>query len=128
MNDKLIIKGIPVSQIIMDLITGERGAKSLDDEQLLLAKAFERPEDLPFLIQEIYQLKNHAKAQDFRFALVRIQIFCDMNMHKDLDHFQRWLYVAQTMENILFGEKMIEGIDLDDDDDEDAPPKKKGKK
>lgn len=128
MNDKVNIKGVMVSQTILDLISGQKNSKTLEDEFLLLAKAFERPEELPYLIQDIYQLKNHARAQDIRFALVRIQIFCDMNMHTDLDHFQRWLYVSQTIENILFGEKMIEGVDLEDDDDEDAPPKKKSKK
>jgi len=128
MNDKVNIKGVLVSQTILDLLTGQKNAKTLDDDHILLARAFEGPEDLPFLIQEIYELKNHEQAPDIRFALVRIQIFCDMNMHKDLDHFQRWLYISQTIENILFGERMIEGIDLEDDDDEDAPPKKKGKK
>ena len=113
MNDKVNIKGVLVSQTILDLLNGQKASKTLDDEFLSLARAFDRPDDLPFLIQDIYQLKSNKRAQDIRFALVRIQIFCDMNMHKDLDNFQRWAYVSQTIENILFGERMIEGIDLD---------------
>jgi hypothetical protein len=133
MNDKVKIKGEMISQYIIDLLNGERGKKTIDNKFFIVAKAMQRPLDLPFLIEDIYALKNYKYADDLRFALVRVQIYCDMHMNKDMEHYQRLNYVAETIENILFGELMKEGVDLDEEEGEGekrrkAEPKKKAGK
>ena len=133
MNDKVKIKGQSISQNIVDLLNGERGKKTIDNKFFPVAQALQRPHELPFLIEDIYAIKNYKYADDLRFALLRVQIYCDINMNTDLERFQRLNYVAETIENILFGELMKEGVDLDEEEGEGdkrrkAEPKKKGGK
>ena len=86
MNDKIKIKGEAISQYIVDLINGEKGKKTMDNRFLILARAFEHPKELPFLIEDLYDLRDYKYTDDLRFALVRVQIYCDINMNSDLEH------------------------------------------
>lgn len=128
MNDKIKIKGEMISQYIVDLINGVKGKKTIDNRFLILARAFEHPRELPFLIEELYDLRDYKYADDLRFALVRVQIYCDVNMNQDLEHYQKLNYVSEIIENILFGELMKEGIELDEEEGEGDNRKKKDTK
>ena len=131
-TDKVKIKGESISQYIVDLINGEKGKKKINEDFLPLARVLQHPNELPFLIEQIYPLRDHEEYTKVRFALVRVQIYCDMNMNQDLEHFQKLNYVSETMENILFGELLKEGGELEreeeeEEEEEEPPAKSKGK-
>jgi len=130
MNDKIKIKGEMISQYIVDLINGEKGKKKMNEDFLPLARVLEHPTELPFLIEDIYLLRDHEDYTLVRFALVRVQIYCDMNMNKDLEKFQKLNYISETIENVLFGELLKEGAELEkeeEEEEEEPEPKKKSK-
>ena len=132
MNDRIKIKGEMISQYIVDLMNGAKGKKSINNDFFDVAHVLEHPNDLPFHIEGIYPLREHEQSEDLRFALLRIQIYCEMNMNRDMEHFQRLHYVSETIENVLFGGLLKEGADLEDEEEEEEeeekePPKKKGK-
>ena len=72
MNDKVEIDGMKISQIFIDLINGERGKISIDNNFIVLAKAFEHPQDLPFFIEEIYDLKDYEYLPQHSEAWVKL--------------------------------------------------------
>ncbi len=118
---------VKVSAQTIRLLTGDKDATEIDECLLPIALAIDDPDELPYLIEEIFDMRDYEFIGDVRFGLVRIQIDCDLNMSKDLEFYHRRQYVSQTIENILFGELLIEGVDLSDDED-DKRSEKDGKK
>lgn len=131
MNDMVTIEGERFSQLIVDLINGEKGKKEIDTNLLPIAMAFQNPKDLPFLFEDIFDLRDYEYADDIRFAAIRVQIYCDINMNRDMEKFTLLQYVAKTIEAALFTDLLIEGVDFEeleiDRRKKYGKPKKKGK-
>ena len=116
-----------ITKKTIQLLTGDREAIELDPRLAPIALAIDNPEDLPFLIERIFDIGDYEFIGDVRFGLVRVQIDCDLNMARDLEYYQRRQYVSQTIENILFGELLIEGIEPGDEEDNRRSEKNKAK-
>ena len=90
----------------VEVIAGKRGSKDVDKKLLPILEAIDNPNELPFLIRDINSLKP---TEDLRLALVRVQVQSELKMHEDLNMHQKRLYVAQTIEKLLWGELLLEG-------------------
>lgn len=109
----------------LELLSGVKNFYEIDDELLPIAEAIDYPYDFPLLLEDIYDIDFD---EDLRLALVRIQIDSKLNIHKDLEREQLRLYVAETIEKVLFGELLMEGDGKGKEKSEKKPKKKsKGK-
>lgn len=105
MHHIIEISGKKFNKEIVELIAGKRGAKEVNKKVLPVLEAIDKPSELPFLLNDINSLKP---TEDLRLALVRIQVHSELNMHEDLNLYQKRLYSAQTMEKLLWGELLLE--------------------
>ncbi len=90
----------------IELLSGVKNYYDIDYNLLLVAEAIDNPYDLPFILEDIYDMDFD---EDLRLALVRIQIDSKLHMRDDLEGEQLRLYVAETIEKMLFGELLMEG-------------------
>lgn len=84
-----------------------------------IAECLASPDLLPNNIESII---GYEGIEDMRVALARVQIDSELRMKQDVEYFNRRLWVAQTIERMVFGGLIIEGEKLkgsDDDDDDD---------
>jgi hypothetical protein len=100
------VAGKKFSKDIVEILAGKHGETKLNKTMLPIVQAFDNPNELPFLIEEIHSLKQ---TDELRFSLVRVQVHSELNMHEDLNKHQKRLYVAQTIEKMLWGELLIDG-------------------
>ncbi len=121
MLNKVKIHNKTYNRETLEILTGKRGATDVAKALLPVLEAIDNPDELPFLMDEINSLKT---TDDLRLALVRVQVHSELNMHEDLNLYQKRFYAAQTIERLLFGELLLEGGKEKEDKDE----KKKGKK
>jgi hypothetical protein len=106
-NDKVTIGGEKYSASDIDLITGGDGGEPLGSI-LLLAKVLENPLNLPRMIKQFCTLcLQGSELEEFRLALIRVQIDADLKMHQDIQRYQQRRYVAQVIEILLFQELML---------------------
>ncbi len=64
----------------------------------------------PDLIEPIYRSAIQLSDEDLlrlRFALLRLQMYADINRNQDLDRAQQIKYVAEILQETLFGEILI---------------------
>ncbi|UCE73692.1 MAG: hypothetical protein JSV56_11800 [Methanomassiliicoccales archaeon] len=106
MQNKVEVHGKTFLKETVELISGERGATDVDSELLPLLEAIDNPNELPFLLDKLNTLEP---TEDLRLALVRVQVQSDLFMHEDLNLHQKRLYVAQTIEKLLWGELLLDG-------------------
>jgi len=106
MIERVEIDGKKYKKRTIELLTGVKNFHELNDNLKLLAEAIENPDDFPFVLEEIYDMDFD---DDMRLALVRIQIDSKLHMCDDLEGMQLRLYVAETIEKILFGDLLMEG-------------------
>ena len=106
MIERIEIDGKKYNKHTIELLTGVKNFHELSDNLKLIAEAIENPYDFPFVLEDIYDMDFN---DDIRLALVRIQIDSKLHMHKDLEGMQLRLYVAETIEKMLFGELLMEG-------------------
>ena len=111
---------------LVELLTGAKGATEVNDEWLPVLDALQEPQNFPFLVEKIYYLEP---TEPLRLALARCQIDAELRMRENLEQHQRRLYIAQTVEKILYGDLLVEGISKDKDKDgDDEEKEKRGKK
>jgi len=118
-----------------DIITGIRNmnikkwasANKIDGRfAAVLADMIEEPDETPYLLKTLTEgfkkLKKPGK-NEVRDALIRIQIYCSIHGNSDPIKLSKRLFVAQTIERLLFGTNILltEGF-------EEEEPEKKGKK
>jgi hypothetical protein len=72
----------------------------------LIAESIDRPETLPANIEKIATDKD---AEDYRFHLIRMQLESELRVREDVDYHSRRLWVAQTIEKVIFGDLKTEG-------------------
>ena len=106
MNNKVKIHGKEFNKDIVEILSGKHGETKLNKVMLPIVEAIDNPNELPFLIEDISSLKT---TDEIRLALVRVQVQSELKMHEDLNKHQKRLYVAQTIEKMLWGELMIDG-------------------
>ncbi len=106
MNNRVEVAGKEFSRDIVEILAGKHGETNLSKDILPIIQAIDNPNELPFLIEEINSLKQ---TEELRFALVRVQVHSELNMHEDLNKHQKRLYVSQTIEKMLWGELLIDG-------------------
>ena len=106
MVGKIEIEGKKYSTRTIEILSGVRNFYDLDANLLLLAEAIDHPYDFPFLLEDIYDMDFD---EDIRLALVRVQIDSKLHMRDDLEGEQLRLYVAETIEKMLFGDLIMEG-------------------
>ncbi|MFO7792451.1 MAG: hypothetical protein R6W73_05640 [Candidatus Saliniplasma sp.] len=99
--------GERISKNVISILEGEEGAKDLNEEWVPIAISIEEPEKLPYLISDIKELEP---TEDLRLALVRVQINAQINMKKDMDHYKRQLFVAKTIEVLLYGNLLLKPL------------------
>jgi hypothetical protein len=107
LSDKVTFNGEKYSAADLDLITGgETGEPK--SYALLLAKMLANPLRLPWMLTQFCTLcLPEGEMQEFRLALIRVQIDADLRMHEDIQRYQQRRYVAQAIEILLFQDLML---------------------
>ncbi len=100
-------------------VTGEENPKKLKKWEKLLADIVSDSRQLAMRLDEVVSLK---KSKDLRLALVRLQIMADLYMSDDMNFYQGWTYIGETIEHLLYG-----GLALEKGFEEKKPKKKKDK-
>jgi hypothetical protein len=121
MPEKIEINNKKYLKRTLELISGVKNFYDVEDNLLLIAEAVDNPYDFAFLLEDIYDMDFD---EDLRLALVRIQIDSKLHMRDDLEREQLRLYVAETIEKMLFGELLMEGDGKGRERDEDKDKKK----
>jgi hypothetical protein len=80
-----------------------------------IARCLAEPKILPLEIEGI--ITDEALSNS-RICLARVQIESELRMREDVEYFTQRLWVAQTIERMVFGGLMVEGEKLEDSDDE----------
>jgi hypothetical protein len=125
MVEKIEISGKKFSKRTLELLSGVKNFYDVDKNLLLLAEAIDHPYDFPFVLEDIYDMDFD---EDLRLALVRIQLDSKLHMRDDLEGEQLRLYVAETIEKMLFGELLMDGDGKGREITEDDKDKKKKEK
>jgi len=113
------------SRRTLETLAGVKNFYDVDDNLLLIGEAIDNPYDFPFLLEDIYDMDFD---EDLRLALVRIQIDSKLHMRDDLEGEQLRLYVAESIEKMLFGELLMEGDGKGKEANNNKKDKKKTKK
>ncbi|MFW5898729.1 MAG: hypothetical protein ACOCT7_02610 [Candidatus Saliniplasma sp.] len=106
-KDRIEINGEKFSKDIVAILSGEEEVEDLKEEWAPVARAIEEPEKLPFLLSDIKELES---TEELRLALVRVQINAQISMKKDMDHYKRQLFVAKTIEILLYGNLLLKPL------------------
>jgi hypothetical protein len=70
----------------------------------------------PGSIEQIYRKAMMFSEEDLdrlRFALLRLQIYSDINRTMDMEQAQKIKYVSQVLEKIIFGSLLLEHEEID---------------
>lgn len=82
----------------------------------LIATCLAEPLMFPELVEDIV---TDEAIRESRINLARVQIDSELRMRQDVDYHTQRLWMAQTIERMVFGGLMIEGEKVKDDDQED---------
>ncbi|MCD6383630.1 MAG: hypothetical protein J7L88_04140 [Thermoplasmata archaeon] len=105
MNDRIEISGRKYSKRVLRILTGGDN-KSPTEDILLLARVFDNPTEFTYLLEDVLKLK---KLKRVRYALLRMQVECQLHMNEDMEGYSRWLWIARTIEKALFGSLLLGG-------------------
>ena len=78
----------------------------------LIAESLDHPKKLTENVEEICEGDD---SQDYRYHLIRMQLDTELNMREDVDYNSRRLWIAQTLEKLIFGKLKIDGSSEDED-------------
>ena len=106
MNNQIEIHEKKYNKDTVEIFSGMKNKVHIDKSQIPVLEAIDNPSELPFLIEEIHALNT---TDSLRLGLVRVQVHSELKMHEDLNKYQNWLYVAQTIEKMLWGELLLNG-------------------
>jgi hypothetical protein len=70
----------------------------------------------PGSIEQIYRKAMTFSEEDLdrlRFALLRLQVYSDINRTWDMEQAQKIKYVSQVLEKIIFGSLLLEHEEID---------------
>ncbi len=71
----------------------------------------ENPQAFPDLLEPVYRqaMKLDDETLDqFRFALLRLQLYADIHRNEDLEKAMHIRYVSQVLEKVIFGALVME--------------------
>jgi len=83
---------------VLVAITGKERPEKLKKWEKLLADIVTDSRQLALRLDEVVSLK---KSKELRLALVRLQIMADLYMSDDMNFYQGWTYVGETVEHLL---------------------------
>ncbi len=90
-------------------------AKSLSD-------AIDDPDETPYLLKNItdsFSKMKKASKKAVRESLIRVQIYCSIHGNSDPIKLSKQLYIAQTMEKLMFGFNiLIDGMEEEEEEKE----------
>jgi hypothetical protein len=75
----------------------------------------ENPMVFPDLIEPIYREAMNMDDEtldQFRFSLIRLQLYADIHRNEDLEKAMHIKYVAQVLEKVVYGTLIMEREDL----------------
>ena len=98
----------------LEVLFGGNVPKKIPEEVELIAECIDNPTDLYKYIEDIATSKNIEK---YRFHLVRMQLESELRIRDDVDFHSRRLWVAQTIEKIVFGDLKAEGVKEDEEEE-----------
>jgi hypothetical protein len=81
-----------------------------------IAECLERPKEMYRLIGGIL---DDPMSDSIRVHLARVQIDSELHMRDDVDYQSQRLWVAQTIERMIFGGLMVEGEKVKDEQKDD---------
>jgi len=73
--------------------------------------ALENPLAFPDLLEPIYReamTLDDQTLDQFRFSLMRLQLYADIHRNEDLEKAMQIKYVAQVLEKVVFGSLVME--------------------
>ncbi len=76
-----------------------------------IVAALENPRGFPDLLEPIYReamTLDDQTLDQFRFALMRLQIYADIHQNEDLEHMMQIKYISQVLEKVVFGSLIME--------------------
>jgi hypothetical protein len=100
---------------VLDILHGTRDEHEEDPLLEKIALCLADPAEFPFMVEGIVE---DERIEEMRIALARAQIDSELRMREDVEYFTKRLWVAQTLEKMVFGGLMVEGEKLGDDEDE----------
>ena len=96
-----------------DVLEGGREPLEIYDDILAVLTDIQL---FPSSIEPIYQKAMTFSEEDLdrlRFALLRLQVFSDINRTMDMEKAQKIKYISQVLEKIIFGSLLMEHEELD---------------
>ncbi len=119
------IRGKNYSIGTLKVLTGEETItpRKINKDFLVIAEAIDEPNNLPLLLKPLFDISNDN--EDLRLGLARVQIDSKLNMKEDLEAYNTRLFVAETIEKMLYGGLLIEGDGIKDEDEDDPKKTKK---
>lgn len=119
------IRGKNYSIGTLKVLTGEETItpRKINKDFLVIAEAIDEPDNFSFLLKPLFDIPNDN--DDLRLGLARIQIDSKLNMKEDLEAYNTRLFVAETIEKMLYGGLLIEGDGIKDEDEDDLKKTKK---
>ena len=108
----------------MEVLYGGDIPKRPSETVLLIAECLENPSRFYLNVERIVKAPS---IKEMRLHLVRAQIDSELNMRENVDLHTQRLWVAQTLERMVFGGLMTEGENLEGkkDDGKRSKPKKR---
>jgi hypothetical protein len=100
----------------LEVLFGGKVPKNIPPLYWNIAECLAIPELLPERIEDIVKDEG---IEDIRLALARVQIDSELRNREDVEYFSRRLWVAQTIERMVFGGLMVEGEKLKGQDEDD---------
>jgi hypothetical protein len=83
----------------------------------LVIACLETPQAFPDLLEPVYReaMKLDDETLDqFRFALLRLQLYADIHRNEDLEKAMHIRYVSQVLEKVIFGTLVMEPQEPED--------------
>jgi hypothetical protein len=99
----------------MDTLFGGKIPKKVPSLFSTIGRCLADPKIFPMEVEGII---NDEGINDARISLVRVQLDSELRMREDVEYFTQRLWVAQTIERMVFGGLMAEGEKLKDDSED----------
>ena len=96
-----------------DMLEGGREPLEIYDDILAVLTDIQL---FPGSIEPIYRKAMTFSEEDLdrlRFALLRLQVYSDINRTMDMEQAQKIKYISQVLEKIIFGSLLMEHEELD---------------
>jgi len=90
----------------LQVLCGGRIPEKVPPALELIARSIETPKEMYLHLEDIV---NDPHIRDLRLHLARVQVDSEVHMRDDVDYHTQRLWVAQTIERMVFGGLMVEG-------------------